>query len=203
MASQTAGVPKRVRLRPQNPFDLIRLLARSQSDPRKAVAELVQNSLDAGARHIEIEWFTSEGGRAISIWDDGAGVFPELEREEALQTLARTIGHSHKRDLTPAERREQMVLGQYGIGLIGFWCVGEVLEMKSRVAGGKAWVLRLVEDRATGEVAPFRSRLLGESETFTEITIRNVHAASAGKIRPPRLHDRARVAHRRPAPSVA
>jgi hypothetical protein len=34
-------------LRPADPFDLIRWLARSQSDPRKAVAELVQNSIDA------------------------------------------------------------------------------------------------------------------------------------------------------------
>ena len=41
---------QRVRLRPENPFELIRLLARSQTDPRKAVAELAQNSLDANAR---------------------------------------------------------------------------------------------------------------------------------------------------------
>ena len=39
-------------LRPADPFDLIRWLARSQSDPRKAVAELVQNSIDARARHV-------------------------------------------------------------------------------------------------------------------------------------------------------
>ncbi len=38
----TAG--RNVRLRPANSFDLIRLIALSQSDPRKAVAELVQNS---------------------------------------------------------------------------------------------------------------------------------------------------------------
>ena len=52
---------KRVRLRPQDPFDLIRLLARSQSDPRKAIGELVQNSLDAGASTVEIEWFNKDG----------------------------------------------------------------------------------------------------------------------------------------------
>lgn len=42
----------RLRLRPADPFELIRWLARSQSDPRKAVAELVQNSLDAQARVV-------------------------------------------------------------------------------------------------------------------------------------------------------
>jgi hypothetical protein len=39
-----------IKLKPADPFDLIRWLARSQSDPRKAVAELVENSLDANVR---------------------------------------------------------------------------------------------------------------------------------------------------------
>ena len=47
--------PSRVRLQPADAFDLIRWLARSQSDPRKAVAELVQNAIDANARTIAIE----------------------------------------------------------------------------------------------------------------------------------------------------
>ena len=182
-----ATTTRHVRLRPQNPFDLIRLLARSQSDPRKAVAELVQNSLDAGARRIEIVWFNDKGRRALRIWDDGEGVFPELEREEALRRIAKTIGHSHKRDLTPAERREHLVLGKYGIGLIGFWSVSEVLEMKSRVGGGRALVLRMREERASGEVFSSRSRSLDERPTYTEVTLRGVHEAAISKIRPPRL----------------
>jgi hypothetical protein len=39
----------RGKLRPHDPFELIRWLAFSQPDPRKALSELVQNSLDAGA----------------------------------------------------------------------------------------------------------------------------------------------------------
>ena len=185
--AKPSSTTQRVHLRPQNPFDLIRLLARSQSDPRKAVAELVQNSLDAGARRIEIVWFNEKGRRALSIWDDGRGVFPELDREDALKRIAHTIGHSHKRDLTPAKRREELVLGKYGIGLIGFWSIGQVLEMKSRVGGGKAHVLRLKEDRAQGEVVGSRARLLDEADTFTEVTIRAIHEAAINKIRPPRL----------------
>jgi len=178
---------RKVRLRPQNPFDLIRLLARSQSDPRKAVAELVQNSLDAGARHVEVTWFNERGRRALRILDDGEGVFPELGREQALRRIARTIGHSHKLDLTPAERREQMVLGRYGIGLIGFWNVGEALEIKSRVGGGGTFVLRLREERATAEVVPARSRRVEEPQTYTEVTIRAVHEGVMARIRPARL----------------
>src|SRR4051812_17095675 len=73
----------RVKLKPADSFDLIRLLARSQSDPRKAVCELVQNSLDAGARRIEITWLNDKGARVLKVLDDGAGVFPELPRDEA------------------------------------------------------------------------------------------------------------------------
>ena len=67
MSRNQARSSNRVRLRPHDAFDLIRLLARSQSDPRKAVAELVQNSLDAGARRVEIVWFNEKGRRALRI----------------------------------------------------------------------------------------------------------------------------------------
>ena len=187
MTPKLPSSSKRVKLRPHDPFDLIRLLAQSQSDPRKAVAELVQNSLDAGARRIRITWFNEKGLRALNIWDDGRGVFPELDREEALKTIAQTIGHSHKRNLTPGERREQMVLGRYGIGLIGFWSVGEVLEMRSRVGGGSAMVLRMKRGRRSGEVFRSRARLIGEPDAFTDITIRNIDTAAQRKVRPPRL----------------
>ena len=42
----SAGGARRIRLKPHNSFDLIRLIAHGQSDARKAVAELVQNALD-------------------------------------------------------------------------------------------------------------------------------------------------------------
>ncbi len=187
MAGTTSRKTTRVRLRPHDAFDLIRLLARSQSDPRKAIAELVQNSLDAGARHIELTWFTKNKERALRIRDDGEGVFPERDREDALRQIAHTIGYSHKRDLTPIQRREQMVLGRYGIGLIGFWCVGKLLEMKSRVEGGQPWLLRMQEDKAQGVVEADRSRSVVDESTWTEVTIYGIHPAAAPKIRPPRL----------------
>ncbi len=177
----------RVRLRPQDPFDLIRLLARSQSDPRKALAELVQNSLDAQARRVEITWFNEKGRRALRVWDDGTGIFPELEREEALRRIAQTIGHSHKRQLTPVERREQMILGKYGIGLIGFWSVAEVMEIRSRVGGGTSWCLQLFEDKGQAELVRGRAQRLDEEPTYTQITLRHVHEGAVRAIRPARL----------------
>ncbi|MEQ1893669.1 MAG: ATP-binding protein, partial [Planctomycetota bacterium] len=176
-----------VKLRPQDPFDLIRLLARSQSDPRKAVAELVQNSLDAGAQHIELTWLNEKAKRVLRLRDDGRGIFPEMEREDALRRIATTIGHSHKRQLSPSQRRELMILGKYGIGLIGFWSVSAVMEIESRVGGGQALLLRLFEDQEKAELVKVRASVLAEDPTYTEITLRDVHEGAARVIRPPRL----------------
>jgi hypothetical protein len=182
-----SAAPGRVRLEPKDSFDLIRLLARSQSDARKAVGELVQNSLDAGARHVEITWFNDRGVRCLRIRDDGQGIFPGLSREEALRRIARTIGHSHKHALSPAERHRQMVLGKYGIGLLGFWCASRVMEIRSRVGGGDAWVLRLEEDVREGAVARARAQASLTDPTYTEVTLREVKPPVARQIRPPRL----------------
>ena len=183
----TRATQQRVRLRPENPFDLIRLLARSQTDPRKAVAELAQNSLDAKAREVEISWFNEAGQRVLRVVDDGEGIFPEMERPEALRRIAQTIGHSHKRDLSPVERRELMVLGKYGIGLIGFWSIGEVMEIRSRVGGGDPWCLQLVEDKSSGKLYRPRGRRLTEEPTYTQITVRRLHEVARRQIRPARL----------------
>ena len=185
MANPATG--QRVRLRPENPFDLIRLLARSQTDPRKAVAELAQNSLDANAREVEISWFNEAGQRALRVFDDGEGIFPEMDRPEALRRIAQTIGHSHKRDLSPVQRRELMVLGKYGIGLIGFWSIGEVMEIRSRVGGGDPWCLQLVEDKSDGKLYRPRGRRLTEEPTYTQITILHLHEVARRQVRPARL----------------
>ena len=109
---QPAAAPRRpgggrtVRLRPANPFDLIRLIGHSQNDPRKAIAELVQNSLDAGARHVTITRARRKKEVILSVLDDGRGIFPELSREEALERIATNVGHSFKRNLS-AEGRQR------------------------------------------------------------------------------------------------
>src|SRR3989442_470735 len=126
------------RLRAADPFELIRWLARSQTDPRKALAELVQNSLDAQARTVTITRVRERGLATLRLLDDGEGVIPELARPEALAYVATHIGHSRKRNLTPEQRRELLLQGQYGIGLLGFWSIGAELEMRSAVAGGGA-----------------------------------------------------------------
>lgn len=166
-----------IKLTPADAFDLIRWLARSQSDPRKAVAELVQNAIDARARTIVLERRRRGRRGALIVRDDGEDIRPSDEREAALRYLATHIGRSHKRNLSPAERHAQVIAGKYGIGLLGFWSIGRRLDIRSRVAGSATWILRLVEDDPNAEVVPAPPQI-GAAETFTELVISEVHAAA-------------------------
>jgi hypothetical protein len=160
-----------------DPFELIRHLARSQSDPRKAIAELVQNALDEQATRITIERLRDQGETVLSILDDGRGVLPDLPRSEALTAIATNIGHSRKRQLSFDERMRQAMLGQYGIGLLGFWAVGHELQIRSRVGDSEVWALTLFEDspRYTVTRAP---AVIGREGTWTEVQVRRLHRAA-------------------------
>ncbi len=160
-----------------DPFELIRHLARSQSDPRKAVAELVQNALDEQASHVTLERFRDGGEAVLSILDDGAGVLPELPRKDALTTIASNIGHSRKRQLSFDERMRQAMLGQYGIGLLGFWAVGHELRISSRVANSEVWALTLFEDSPRYTISRMPD-VIDRGPTWTEVQVRRLHRAA-------------------------
>ena len=180
--------PSRVRLQPADAFDLIRWLARSQSDPRKAVAELVQNAIDANARTIAIERRRRGRRPVLVIRDDGEGIRPQEDRETALRYIATHIGRSHKRNLSARERHEQIVAGQYGIGLLGFWSIGRRMEIRSRVGGGATWSLRLIEDEPRADVAP-APPVIDDATTYTEIVVSELHGAASRSLSGRRLAD--------------
>jgi signal transduction histidine kinase len=180
--------PSRVRLQPADAFDLIRWLARSQSDPRKAVAELVQNAIDANARAIVLERRRRGKRAALIVRDDGDGIRPDEDRETALRYVATHIGRSHKRNLSPRERHEQIVAGQYGIGLLGFWSIGHRMDIRSRVSGSPTWLLRLVEDEPSAEIVA-APPAIDAPATFTEIAIAELHAAAHRPLAVRRLAD--------------
>ncbi len=163
----------RGKVKPRDPFELIRWLAYSQPDPRKALAELVQNSLDAGASTVRITRQRIKGVPCLRIWDDGDGVIPEFARADALVYIATNIGHSRKRNLSVQERHALMTQGQYGIGLLGFWSLGERLEMRSSVPGQQPMRLILHANDPRYEIEPLRGRLLLD-ERWTEIVVMGI-----------------------------
>ncbi len=178
----------RGRVRAHDPFELIRWLALSQPDPRKALAELVQNSLDAGAKRIRIVRQREHALPSLRIVDDGEGVIPEMERKDALQYIATHIGHSRKRALSPQERYSLMTQGQYGIGLLGFWSLGAMLEMRTAVPGQRPHRLVLYRDRPEYVIEPLRGRL-GLDERRTEILVVGLHRSVLGALKPRRAAD--------------
>jgi hypothetical protein len=164
----------RGKVRAHDPFELIRWLAYSQPDPRKALAELVQNSLDAESRHVRVTRIRERGIPCLKIFDDGEGVIPELERTDALKYIATHIGHSRKRSLSPQERLTLMTQGQYGIGLLGFWSLGERLEIRTSVPGQSAYRLILHRDRPDFLIEKLRGRL-DLDERWTEVVVAGIH----------------------------
>jgi hypothetical protein len=149
---------------------------------------LVQNSLDAHARHVTIERRRLRGGPALVVRDDGEGVLPSLGREEALRFIATNIGSSQKRKLSPEERRRLVITGQYGVGLLGFWSIGHRMEIRSRVAGSGVHVLRLVEDepRVSLDEQPPE---IASAQTFTEIVITELHSTASRALSARRLSE--------------
>jgi hypothetical protein len=162
----------------RDPFQLVRHLARSQSDPRKAVAELVQNALDEQATRVELVRRREQREVMLSITDNGQGVLPHLSRPEALETIARSIGQSRKRQLSFDERMRAAMLGQYGIGLLGFWSLGHQLRMLSRVADSEVWMLSLWEDSPKFEVERVPDNALHPPGTWTEVQVLRLHSAA-------------------------
>ena len=71
MAAQPTA---RGRLRIGDDWNAITIIALSQDNPLKAVAEFVENSIDAGARSVTITRGRERGEHYLEITDDGRGV---------------------------------------------------------------------------------------------------------------------------------
>lgn len=179
-AASSKGV-LRGRVKVHDPFELVRWLALSQPDPRKALAELVQNSLDAGAHRVTVTRLRERGIPCLRVLDDGEGVIPELSRPEALRYIATHVGHSRKRSLSPQERLQLMTQGQYGIGLLGFWSLGEALEIRSFAPGQRPHRLVLYRDRPDFLIEPLRPRGLFP-ERATEVVVTHLHREALGAL---------------------
>ena len=116
-------------------WNVINIIALSQNNPLKAIAEFVENSIDAGAKNVTIIRGKQRNEHYLKIVDDGSGI-PDFHY------VATHIGDSIKRELK--RKGEQGLQGEFGIGLLSFWTVGETCTLTSAGDDGVARSMRLV-----------------------------------------------------------
>ena len=127
----------RGKLRIGDDWNAITIIALSQSNPLKAIAEFVENSIDAQARSVTITRGREHGRHYLAIRDDGDGVPRDGEGLPDFRYVATHICDSIKRRLKADGAAG--LQGEFGIGLLSFWTVGEELTMTSTGADQRAY----------------------------------------------------------------
>src|SRR3989441_8957751 len=126
------------KLRIGDDWNAIRIIALSQSNPLKAIAELVENSIDARAKTITITRGREQGEHYLTVKDDGDGVPRDLNGLPDFKYVATHICDSVKRRLK-ADGAGGGLQGEFGIGLLSFWTVGDTLTMTSSGADQRVY----------------------------------------------------------------
>jgi hypothetical protein len=117
-------------------WNAITIIALSQNNPLKAIAEFVENSIDAGAKNVTIVRGKHKNEHYLKIVDDGQGI-------KDFRYVATHIGDSIKRELK--RKGEQGLQGEFGIGLLSFWTVGDTCTLTSADEQGVARSMKLVK----------------------------------------------------------
>jgi hypothetical protein len=129
------------KLRIGDDWNAITIIALSQDNPLKAVAEFVENSIDAGAREISITRGRERGEHYLTIADNGSGVRRDADGVPDFRYVATHICDSIKRQLKAGGAKG--IQGEFGIGLLSFWTVGEELSMASTGEDGRVYEMRM------------------------------------------------------------
>ena len=122
-------------------WNAITIIALSQSNPLKAVAELVENSIDAHAKTIVITRGKEKGQHYLRVKDDGDGVRKNADGEPDFHYVATHVCDSVKRQLKA--QGAAGLQGEFGIGLLSFWTLGEDLLLTSAGNDGRAFQMHL------------------------------------------------------------
>src|SRR5882724_8950754 len=170
------------KLRIGDDWNAIRIIALSQSNPLKAIAEFIENSIDAHAKAITITRGKEHGAHYLSIKDDGDGVPRDTDGLPDFKYVATHICDSIKRRLK-ADGNGSGLQGEFGIGLLSFWTVGDTLTMTSTSTDQKAYQMTMSKGDSRYEVSP-RRVLFAEKGTELKISplLEGIRTLSGEKI---------------------
>jgi len=147
-------------------WNAITIIALSQNSPLKAMAEFVENSIDAHAKNITIVRGKEHGDLYLKVIDDGEGIPLNDEGIPDYKYVATHICDSIKKKLK--QEGVQGIQGEYGIGLLSFWTVGERLVLSSAGSDGRAYQMEMKKNEPGYTITPRRSLF---SHPGTELTI--------------------------------
>ena len=150
-------------------WNAITIIALSQSNPLKAVAELVENSIDARAKTIVITRGKERGQHYLRVKDDGEGVRRNADGAPDFHYVATHVCDSIKRQLKV--QGAGGLQGEFGIGLLSFWTLGEELLLTSASADGSAFQMHLKKGDPSYRIT-HRPTLFADAGT--EVLIRGI-----------------------------
>jgi hypothetical protein len=143
------------KLRIGDDWNAIRIIALTQANPLKAIAEFVENSIDAHARNVTITRGREHSGHYLTVKDDGEGVPRDAEGMPDFKYVATHICDSIKRRLK-ADGAARDVQGEFGIGLLSFWTVGETLMLTSTASDQRTYQMVMKKGDSRYTVSPRR-----------------------------------------------
>jgi Histidine kinase-, DNA gyrase B-, and HSP90-like ATPase len=170
------------KLRIGDDWNAIRIIALSQSNPLKAIAEFVENSIDAHAKIITITRGKEHGAHYLAIKDDGDGVPRDADGLPDFKYVATHICDSIKRRLK-SDGGGAGLQGEFGIGLLSFWTVGDSLTMTSTSTDQRPYQMTMNKGDSRYEVSP-RRVLFAEKGTELKISplLEGIRTLSGEKI---------------------
>lgn len=173
---------ERGKLRIGDDWNAIRIIALSQANPLKAIAEFVENSIDAHAKTVVITRGRECGEYYLRVKDDGGGVPRGPDGLPDFKYVATHICDSIKRHLK-ASGAADGVQGEFGIGLLSFWTVGEALTMTSSGADERPYQMVMRKGDPSYTVSPRRT-LFGENGAELKISplLEGIRGLSGEKI---------------------
>jgi len=170
------------KLRIGDDWNAIRIIALSQANPLKAIAEFVENSIDAHAKTVTITHGREHGEHYLTVRDDGDGAPRGPDGLPDFKYVATHICDSIKRRLK-AEGAGGGIQGEFGIGLLSFWTVGDTLTMTSTGADQRVYQMVMSKGDPRYTVSP-RRVLFGERGTEVKIgpLLEGIRSLSGEKI---------------------